>query len=241
MFMKNIFKVTLILTILIFSNSCAEVQSNDKKANAIVKKMLVAMGGVKNYNETRFIQWDFVGRKLFWDKWTGDIRVENPSANQVVLVNINTLKGKAFENGVLIEDATKTNVLLEKAKNWWINDSYWLVMPWKLQDPGTNLSYVKTVKLENGKKVDVLQLTFNAVGVTPDNKYWLYVDQENHLITQWAYYKNFNDAEPKFMKPWNNYQKMGDILLSFDRPNEEVGPKNVVVKTDFDASIFTKL
>jgi hypothetical protein len=29
-----------------------------------------------------------------------DVRVENPSANQVILVNINTLKGKVYENGV---------------------------------------------------------------------------------------------------------------------------------------------
>jgi hypothetical protein len=54
---------------------------------------------------------------------------------------------------------------------------------------------------------DILQLTFNAVGVTPENKYWLYVDKEDHLIKQWAYYQNFKDSEPKFLKPWNNYQK----------------------------------
>jgi hypothetical protein len=46
--------------------------------------MLTAMGGEKNYNAAHFIQWDFVNRKL-WDKWTGDVRVENPSANQVIL------------------------------------------------------------------------------------------------------------------------------------------------------------
>jgi hypothetical protein len=41
---------------------------------------------------------------------------------------------------------------------------------------------------------DILQLTFNAVGVTPENKYWLYVDKEDHLIKQWAYYQNFKDS-----------------------------------------------
>jgi hypothetical protein len=46
---------------------------------------------------------------------------------------------------------------------------------------------------------------YNAVGVTPENKYWLYVDKD--LIKQWAYYQNFKDSEPKFLKPWNNYQK----------------------------------
>lgn len=239
--MKTIFKGALIAVALICTSTSVLAQSKDKKAEAIVKEMLTAMGGMNNYNKTQFIQWDFVNRKLFWDKWTGDVRVENPTAKQVILVNINTLNGKVYENGDIVTDETKVNALLEKAKNWWINDSYWLVMPWKLQDPGVTLTYIKTEQLPNGKAVDILQLTFSAVGVTPENKYWLYVDKENHLIQQWAYYKNFNDAEPKFLKPWNNYQKAGNILLSFDRPNEEVGPKNVVVKSNFDASIFTAL
>jgi hypothetical protein len=239
--MKTIFKVSLLIVTLIFSSTPVLAQSNDKKANEIVKEMLVAMGGTKNYKDTHFIQWDFVNRKLSWDKWTGDVRVENPSANQVILVNINTLKGNVYENGALVKEEKKSNDLLVTAKNWWINDSYWLVMPWKLQDPGVNLTYVKSEPVSDGTMADVLQLTFSAVGVTPENKYWLYVDKESHLITQWAYYQNSNDAEPKFLKPWNNYQKAGNLLLSFDRPNENITPKNVLVKTNLDSSIFTKL
>jgi hypothetical protein len=49
--------------------------------------MVTAMGGM-NYDAAHFIQWDFVNRKLLWNKWTGDVRIENPSANQVILVNI---------------------------------------------------------------------------------------------------------------------------------------------------------
>ena len=239
--MKNRIKAVIAAATVAFTVSLGTVQAQDKKANAIVKDMLVAMGGQENYNATRFIQWDFVNRKLAWDKWTGDVRVENPAANQVILVNINTLKGKVFENGVLVTDENKANALLEKGKNWWINDAYWLVMPWKLQDPGVTLSYVKSDTLSNGQEVDVLQLTFEGVGVTPENKYLLYVGKEDHLVQQWAYYQNFNDAEPKFLKPWNNYQKQGNILLSYDRPNENVGPKNVVVKSTFDSSLFTYL
>ena len=239
--MKNIIKAAVVAVTVLISSTSVSAQTKDKKANAIVKEMVVAMGGEKNYNATRFIQWDFVNRKLFWDKWTGDVRVENPSANQVVLVNINTMKGKVYENGVQLTDEKKVSALLEKGKNWWINDAYWLVMPWKLQDPGVTLSYVKTDTLPNGKAADVLQLTFDGVGVTPENKYWLYVGQDDHLIQQWAYYQNFNDAEPKFLKPWNNYQKQGAILLSYDRPNENVGPKNVVVKNTFDSALFSSL
>jgi hypothetical protein len=239
--MKTIFKVKQLLMALVLTGTAIFAQSNDKKANAIVKEMLTAMGGTKNYDNTHFIQWDFVNRTLSWNKWTGDVRVENPSANQVILLNINTLKGKVYENGALVKEEKKANYLLETAKNWWINDSYWLVMPWKLQDPGVNLSYVKSEQLFDGTMTDILQLTFSAVGVTPENKYWIYVDKEKHLITQWAYYQNYNDTEPKFLKPWNNYQKVGNILLSFDRPNENVTPKNVLVKTNFDPSIFSNL
>ncbi|EIA07501.1 hypothetical protein [Flavobacterium frigoris] len=239
--MNSISKLVLILLLIIFDSNSLSAQSDAEKANEIVKEMLVAMGGIKNYDNTHFIQWEFVKRKLYWDKWTGDVRVENPAANQTILVNINTLKGKVYENGVLVEEEKKANNLLIKAKNWWINDSYWLVMPWKLQDPGTSLSYVKSEQLADGKTVDILQLTFNEVGVTPDNKYWLYVDKEDHLIKQWAYYQNFNDTEPQFLKPWDHYQKAGSILLSYDRVNQEIGPKNVIVKSEFDASIFTKL
>jgi hypothetical protein len=60
-----------------------------------------------------------------------------------------------------------------------------------------NLTYVKTEQLSNGTTADILQLTFNAVGVTPENKYWLYVDKD-HLIKQWAYYQNFKDSEQSF-------------------------------------------
>jgi hypothetical protein len=49
-------------------------------------------------------------------------------------------------------------------------------MPWKLQDPGVNLTYVKTDQLSNGTTADILQLTFN---VTPENKYWLYVERRS--------------------------------------------------------------
>ena len=90
--MKSIVKAAVMAVVIMASSTAIFAQTKDKKAAAIVQEMLTAMGGMKNYNATHFIQWDFVNRKLSWDKWTGDVRVENPSANQVVLVNINTMK-----------------------------------------------------------------------------------------------------------------------------------------------------
>jgi hypothetical protein len=81
----------------------------------------------------------------------------------------------------------------------------------KLQDPGVNLTYVKTEQLPNGTTADILQLTFNAVGVTPTNTGSMSI--KKNLIKQWAYYQNFKDSEPKFLKPWNNYQKVTFYFL----------------------------
>lgn len=214
-------------------------QSSNKKAISIANNVQNAMGGAQNYSNTKFIQWQFAKRKLYWNKWTGDVRIESPKDSLTILVNINTLKGKAFKDNVPITNTATLNTLLQKGKNWWINDAYWLVMPWKLQDPGVTLDYLKTETLSNGNTADVLQLTFNAVGVTPQNKYYVYVDQTDNLIKQWAFFKKFNDTVPKFTMPWDNYQKAGTILLSFNR--SAFGPTHVVVKQAFNKKLFTDI
>ncbi|WP_010136633.1 hypothetical protein [Ochrovirga pacifica] len=233
--MKTILKLFLLISI----NTQIYAQQSDPKAIAIAKEVMQQMGGEEQWNNTHFIQWDFGKRTLYWDKWTGDVRVEAPNDALVILVNINTMKGKAYQNGTLVQDKQQTKKLLKKGKNWWINDSYWLTMPWKLLDPGVTLTYLRTDTLPNGAQADVLQMTFENVGVTPNNKYEIFVDQQEKLVKQWAFFKNYQDTKPKFSKPWDNYQKLGKVWLSFNR--SDFGPKNVVVKDTFDAQLFTNL
>lgn len=230
------------LFVFTFFLSCITFNSNaqsSKNVERIVKKVEAAMGGVTNYNNTKFIKWDFAKRVLYWNKWTGDVRIESPKDTLTILVNMNTLKGKAFKGKQPVTNQATLKKLLQKGKNWWINDSYWLVMPWKLQDPGVTLSHIKEEQLENGNTADVLQLTFNEVGVTPENKYYVYVDQTDNLIKQWAFFTNFNDETPRFTMPWDNYQNAGTILLSFNR--SKFGPTNVVVKQAFNEKLFTDI
>ncbi|MDO6738842.1 hypothetical protein [Wenyingzhuangia sp. 2_MG-2023] len=228
----------LIVLIALFLNYSAFSQS-DQKAVKIANKVMENMGGETNWNNVHYIQWDFGKRKLYWNKWTGDVRVEAPKDGLTVLVNINTNLGKAFKNKELITDEKQTKKLVNQAKKWWINDSYWLTMPWKLLDPGVTLKYIRKDKLPDGHSADVLQMTFENVGVTPQNKYEIYVDKKEHLIKQWSFFSNFNDEKPKFTKPWDNYQPIENVLLSFNR--SDFGPKNVVVKKKFDPLLFTAL
>src|SRR5262245_38752637 len=75
---------------------------------------------------------------------------------------------------------------LETGYGRFINDTYWLLMPLKMRDPGVNLDYDGEKKI--GKQTyDVVKLTFDNVGLTPGDTYWVYVNRETHLIDQWEY------------------------------------------------------
>jgi hypothetical protein len=88
-------------------------------------------------------------------------------------------------------------------------------------------------------RCDVLEVTFTNVGVTPSNKYHIYVNQKDHLIMQWAFFKTATDVNPKFKLPWDNYQPIDGVLLSFNR--SKFGPTNVRVLPNFNVSLFTTL
>jgi hypothetical protein len=191
---------------------------SDAEAIQIADEVMKAQGGRKNWEDTRYISWNFFGsRKLLWDKHTGQVRVEYLKQDTRILVNVNDGKGKAFTNGAEVTQPDSLAKYLQKGKEAWINDAYWLVMPFKLKDSGVTLQYLGEDTTANGKKADVLHLAFKGVGVTPDNGYQVYVDKDSRLVTQWAYFKNASNEKPDFVTPWNDYQTYGKIKLSSDR------------------------
>lgn len=196
---------------------------NDPKASKIADEVMNAMGGEKVWKNTRHFHWNFFGaRTLIWDKWTGDVRIDIPKDEITYLLNINTMEGKAMVKGEEITDATELQNALEKAKSIWINDSYWLIMPFKLQDPGVTLTYEGEKATETGAMSDVLGLTFENVGLTPQNKYLVFVDKNSRLVTQWAFYRNAADEKPGFVLPWGEYKAYGKLLLSGDRGERDL-------------------
>ena len=75
-------------------------KDSDAKAIKIADEVMKASGGIKNWDATHYIAWNFFGsRKLLWDKYTGNVKIENLKNDTRILVNINTLKGKVFKNG----------------------------------------------------------------------------------------------------------------------------------------------
>ena len=154
-----------------------------------------------------------VGEIIFGTKRQGDVRIEDPSNELVILMNINSMEGKVQMGGEELTNADSLAKYLDRGKRAWINDSYWLVMPFKLKDSGVTLYYLGEDTTEAGTKADVIKLTFEDVGVTPENFYDVWIDFDSKLITQWAYYRNMESQEPGFITPWGNYQKYGKNLV----------------------------
>ena len=199
----------------------------DPRARAIAESVLETMGGKAAWDSTRVVSWAFFGgRRVIWDKWTGDVRLHSPEGqnrqgertpDRLTLMNINTKQGRVWLDGELVTDSERLGELLESGYGGWVNDSYWMFMPYKLLDPGVNLDYVGEDLMADDREADVLQLTFESVGVTPQNRYLVYVARDSNLVEQWSYFANRDDAEPGFTRPWAGWQKFGSIMLATDK------------------------
>lgn len=217
-----------------------DLANSDPAAVELADTVMAAMGGRKNWDETRFISWNFFGRRnLVWDKGQGRVRIESAPDSTIYLVNLNTLKGRVQIKGQELSEPDSLQKMLTKAKSIWINDSYWLVMPFKLKDSGLTLKYLGEDSISAGMKCNVLELTFKNVGDTPDNKYRVYVDLQDNLVKQWAYYKDASQDSASQIRPWDNYKKYGNILLSADRSDGK-GPGDVRVEEKLPDEIFNE-
>ncbi|MDH5380068.1 MAG: type II toxin-antitoxin system RelE/ParE family toxin [Cyclobacteriaceae bacterium] len=217
------------------------MRDSDSTAIAIADQVMEAMGGRKKWDQTRFIKWNFFGnRDLIWDKLQNRVRIESPRDTTVYLVNTDDKSGKVFKNEQEITDPEKLKTLLEKGYSIWINDSYWLVMPFKLKDSGVTLNFVGEDTTKMGVPSYVLQLKFENVGVTPQNKYKVWVDKSDSLIKQWAFYKEATQDTASAIWPWDNYKSFDGLLLSGDR-SDNSGPRIVSVPDSISDQGFEKL
>jgi hypothetical protein len=218
-----------------------DLAGSDPRAVELADRVMNRMGGRAAWDRTRHLRWRFFGRRLHvWDKQTGHIRVEGVGRDDgepyVILMNLESKKGRAWRSGREIEEPAELAEMLDFGEAAWINDSYWMFMPYKLKDSGVTLEYLGEREMEDGRVADVLQLTFHDVGRTPENKYHVYVARDTGLVEQWSFFRNAGDEEPEFKNPWHNWQSYGEILLSDNRG--EGGHTELAVFGELPDSVF---
>ena len=98
----------------------------------------------------------------------------------------------------------------------WTNDSYWLLMPLKLRDHGLKVAD-EGLKEMDGAKREVLHLSFEQVGLTPNDQYRLYIDPETKRVMSWDYMPKPGET---MHGTWDDYQKTGGLMLATDHKME---------------------
>ncbi len=190
------------------------------KATSIAKRVISAMGGEENFEATKYIGWTFFGsRKLIWDKENDRVRVDYLKKKLTIITSLNSNDTKLYMDDIEITNTDSLIKYSTRGKRIWANDSYWLIMPFKLLDEGVQLKWLQDTLLNNSKTA-ILEMTFDNVGFTPENKYWIYVDLNTYLITQWDFFDKYSDVLPEFTNTWGDYQNYGKLIISGDRGKE---------------------
>ena len=127
------------------------------------------------YDSLRFISWQYGFHHFFWNKKEDSVKVI--WADLEVNVSTETLEGIAYQGGIiLLGDQNKK--VVNQAIKYFNNDSFWLVAPYKLNDPGVLLSSVKVPKGYG------LLVTYTQGGSTPGDTY-LWLLDENYFPRGW--------------------------------------------------------
>lgn len=232
----------------VFTSLLLAAEVRDAKAVAIANDMMTAMGGEAAWHGARFVRFDFkvaaggtvaMERRHLWDKQTGRYRIDGKTKDgraSVTLFNAATKQGKAYVDGKEIVGGDAAAAVTD-AYGAFINDMYWLAMPWKWLEPGVNLKSLGR-KTASGKAYDVVELTFGQVGLTPGDRYRAFVSPKSKLMERWEY-----TLESGRTGEWTwEYAKTGGVMLASNHKapdGKSISMGAVAVSAVADETVFS--
>lgn len=142
------------------------------EADELARNMLEALN-VNAYINTDYLEWTFKGIHHY--KWfKTDATCEVSWDHMTVTLDFkNHMNSKVSAAGAVYNGKDKKK-FIDKAINYFNNDSFWLVAPYKLFDPGVER---RLVKLEEGK--NALLVTYTSGGSTPGDSYLWHLNDDN--------------------------------------------------------------
>jgi hypothetical protein len=225
--------------------------SSDSRALEVADRVIANLGGAEAWNATRYLRFDYAvdreGRNVLrrshtWDKLSGAYRVEAQTAAGdpfIVVMNLNTREGSAWVKGAPVA-GDELKKLLEEAFALWTSDTYWLLMPYKLRDPGVILAY-DGLEAREKQRWDKVRLSFDGVGLTPKDRYWIYVNRRTGLVDRWEFVLN-GESKPRTSFAWDGWQAYGRIQLANERVNAVDGTRiyfpRIEVPESVPAAVF---
>lgn len=182
--MKKFLKITAVIILILIVALVGFIYIKNKplpegekgtKAEILTDK-IQAVINQKAWDSTAAVAFTFRGNHHYlWDKKRNLVQVQ--WGNKKVIYNNQTLDGVAFENDKKLNDTDKTEAI-NTANDYFNNDSFWLIAPFKLRDTGTTRSIV----IQDNQ--EALMVTYTSGGSTPGDSYVWFVD-ENYIPKAW--------------------------------------------------------
>jgi hypothetical protein len=228
----------------------ANTADSDPKAVAIARRVLDALGGVARWNALPGLRWTFEvavndtvrsSRRHAWDKLHGWQRVEGTGRDGVRFVFATQIDGDgaaAWMDGQPIE-GDSLQKLARRSRSLWRNDSYWFLMPYKLLDDGCRLQLATDTTVA-GTRYRRLALSFEQVGDTPGDRYWVYVNAKTHRVERWDYVLQ-GQSPPAKAWTWEGWQQHGGLWFPtlHRQDRSEIRTHAVETLESFPAGTFT--
>ena len=235
---------------LVFSSAAlAETADSDPRAVAIADQVMANLGGKERWEALGGLRWTFQvatgdtlrpARHHAWDKRTGWHRVEGTNRQGQPFCMIDQIdhgEGMAWMNGTSIE-GDSLGKLMHRAKSLWTNDTYWMLMPYKLRDPGVKLGYDGEAR-DGDKVYDRITLAFDHVGETPGDRYWVYVNRANHRIEKWEHLLQ-GASPPPVPWTWEGWEQHDGLWFPtvHHNGNTTIYTKDIETVKQFPAETF---
>ena len=189
------------------------------------------------FDQIPYLQWEFFrpGQKYLWDKKNNKAIIE--WGDNKVIMNLNTQEAKSYVSGVE-QSGAEHDKLKTKAWSNWCNDSFWMIAPYKLFDPGTTRELVPITDGTIGNLG--LKVTYTTGGVTPGDSYLWYLDENlrPYKYKMWTSILPLKGLE----SGWTGWEEHGGALLSTTHSlmGKEVTMKNVKAGNSWSEFGFTQ-
>ncbi len=195
-------------------DSVAEIPALRTRSDSIAMNVFNAVGGPEAWAAVRYLRFDFavekdsartLYRKHLWDRKTGDYRLEwllSGDSSWVVLLNVNTREGEAFLNGAAVAEADQDSLVFRGFQAY-VNDTYWLLAPTKLLEPGVERLHLPGWSDE---QMDVITTMYNEPNIAPNNQFWFWVDKESSKLMRWAYVQGSDPNTGPTVYEWGDYE-----------------------------------
>ncbi len=227
---------------------------SDEKAIAIVDQVMKSYGA-QTWAGTRFLKFTWFiqrgdtrrnERTHTWDIQRQRSRLEGKTSDGKLLIATSdhtTKTGQASLDGQLLFEADAKKYT-DLAHSTLINDSYWLIMQFKLKDPGIRLRYEG--ELAAGPiTYDKVQVSFDdGTGLTSKDKYWIFVNRATKLIERWSYVLQGSGADVSPVAwDWQELTDIGGMKFPLRKTQAEgetsIVMENVQVLTEVPDVVFT--